>query len=351
MNVPIVVAAIVSVLVHGPCASQTSSTQTGESRDAESRPASRRTTSGVGYTVVQAAPKPGEVIETALAPIAKTGLPWKIRLSDVDLVLVLVPPGQGTVGAVATDTRVSKYSDEQPECKITVERPFWIGEAEVTNAQFRVFDPTLGRLFLNELTTDEPVSIGEPNQPVTAVSWERARAFCDRFSVRLPTEIEWEYACRFTTRTIFTWGDREEDGASHENLLDIRGMRIVDRKGGSSGDDGFAVTAPACSLRRNVLGLCDMGGNVQEWCSDDYYQDRYRSSSLTDVHSPYVGKPRTARVTRVTSRGEEDQYTTEKVLRGGDWASGAWQARISKRGKFPAVVGDATVGFRIVLDP
>ena len=166
---------------------------------------------------------------------------------------------------------------------------------------------------------------GSGTHPVENVSYADTVEFCRRLSehpderlagrrYRLPTEAEWEYACRAGSKTAFSFGDEAADLGSH---------------GWHDANSGETTHAVGCK-RPNKFGLYDMHGNVWEWCSD-WYSGKYDASSLgTDPQGPESG--------------------TVRVLRGGSWDSELAFARCASRlGCDPDDTSDV-VGFRVVLD-
>lgn len=161
------------------------------------------------------------------------------------------------------------------------------------------------------------------------IELERARssreaAFAQvRVTYRLPTEAEWEYACRGGTQTVFWWGDDLDTSGKVVNIADQAhrertwGWKVM------PGDDGYGTTAPIGSYRSNGFGLHDMIGNVTEWCEDWY--DRYPGS---DVQSDWFGKKR-------------------RVLRGGGWRSRPADCRSANRHRDPPDSRFTSRGFRV----
>src|SRR5262249_33763401 len=145
--------------------------------------------------------------------------------------------------------------------------------------------------------------------PVLNVSWNDAVAFCEWLSeqerkegwtYRLPTEAEWEYACRAGTSTPFSCGDIVWSLRKHANLADaslrpkLKG-RAYDNWGFAPWDDGCPFDAPVGSFRPNPWGLYDMHGNVLQWCQDRYGARYYRLSEKDDPQGPKTGKFRVVR--------------------------------------------------------
>lgn len=152
--------------------------------------------------------------------------------------------------------------NECPQHKVTV-KGFWMGKYEVTREQYRKI--TGG---------DSGDSTGDNKKPITQVSWNEAKEFCDKFSknhgvqVRLPYEAEWEYAARAGTSTAYYWGDKIDGNYCWYQ--------------GNSG----RIIHPVGKKRPNGFGLYDMSGNVWEWCMDFYSAGYYRDSPEMDPRGP-----------------------------------------------------------------
>ncbi len=256
--------------------------------------------------------------------------------NSLGMTLVLVRPGAFTMGSEKAEIlRVNRMAprwkspaalDEAPAHRVRITRPFYISRCEVTNAQFRRFKPDhRSRAFLGH-------SLDGDAQPAVFVSWEDAQAFCRWLSKRegrayaLPTEAEWEFACRGGTTTSFYWGDR----------FDPKKLNFSDRRGyhawrGRMGDDGHAASAAVGSYPPNPLGLRDMLGNVWEWCADWYDVNHYGRSPAADPKGPKRGLLR--------------------VCRGGGWDAFPCDCRCAKRGKWFPDEGHMAIGFRVVMRP
>jgi formylglycine-generating enzyme required for sulfatase activity len=171
-----------------------------------------------------------------------------------------------------------------------------------------------------------------PQNPVEMVSWNDAVEFCKKLSektgkkVRLPTEAEWEYACRAGTTTRFNFGDRDEDLHKYGNYCDksnTSGFSWQDKQH----DDGYDKTAPVGSLKPNAFGLYDMHGNVWEWCAD--WNDLYANAKNVDPAGPASG--------------------TSRVLRGGSWVNAPQFCRSAIRIRSSPGSRRGNVGFRVVV--
>jgi formylglycine-generating enzyme required for sulfatase activity len=265
----------------------------------------------------------------------------EVDLGDgLKLDLVRVPSGEFVMGAS------DGFVDEQPLTAAKIERPFWIGKFEITNEQYARFDAAHdSRLetgdYLQFSTEERGYPVNEPKQPVARVSWNEASAFCDwlskqtRMTFTLPSEAEWEWACRAGTATPMWFGDTNTDFAPYANLAD-HCLRFVDtfapwalpsgaiapwRPAVDSVNDGFRVSAPVGTYQPNPWGLYDMHGNVAEWTRSTY--------------GPHLGV---------------DGDDARKVVRGGSWYDVPKRARSAFREACPAYRGVYDVGFRVVCE-
>lgn len=153
----------------------------------------------------------------------------------------------------------------------------------------------------------------QPRQPVVGVSWDDAKKYAKWAGLRLPTEAEWEYACRANTQTRYYPGDKEED---------------LDRAGWYDKNSGNRLH-PVGEKEPNSFGLYDMHGNVWEWVEDDW-------------HDNYNGGPNDGRAWSHSPRG------SFRVIRGGSWDNVARNCRSAIRGDGPPVYhGGYDLGFRL----
>lgn len=250
-------------------------------------------------------------------------------------------------------------ADEQPRHLVQIEQPFYLGDSEVTVGQFRQFVEEAD--YRTEAERDgrggwgyDPESktagadprfnwrdSGIPqndDSPVVNVSWNDAQAFCAWLSqregmrYRLPTEAEWEYACRAGSETRFSSGDSADDLHRVANVLDLTTLEQLPGLGAKpAGLDGWAFAAPVGSLPANAFGLRDMHGNVAEWCGD-WYNRRY------DADAP-----------RTSPTGPEEG--TYRVLRGGSWIHPPIRCRSAYRGFESPDFRSGYVGFRVACEP
>ncbi len=215
--------------------------------------------------------------------------------NSIGMEMVRVLPGEFVMGCGKEPPRTNREFkgrewDEAPEHKVTITKDFYIGAFEVTNAQFEKFDPQHKRFRGQARMAEAPgarVSVAD-DEPVTFVTYDQALAFCEWLSkkegkpYRLPTEAEWEYACRAGTETAFHTGDTLT--AKQANL-----GRVFDKKE----KDGKSFTMPVGSYPPNDFGLYDMHGNVAEWCLDWY--GPYEAGQQTDPVGRATGCSRVAR--------------------------------------------------------
>lgn len=275
---------------------------------------------------------------------------------------------------------------EMPPHRVTISKGFSIARTEVTVSQFREFVDATGylttaeksggalgffpeeknyvdRFQLNpEVTWKTPGIEQSESHPVVCVSWADAQAFCEWLSkkegktYRLPTEAEWEYACRAGTETWYSWGEDPDKAYVHGNVADSNLEAAVPKttqyqraiKLGKADGDGVALTAKVASYQPNPWKLHDMHGNVWEWCQDrwkaDLYSDYFKDVPRTERDSVVIADP------LFETKTAQHEYGDWRVLRGGAWTCAPAAVRSSIR-TF-AEAGDASVytGFRVVRD-
>jgi formylglycine-generating enzyme required for sulfatase activity len=225
----------------------------------------------------------------------RTGQHFYEALSEeIRLDMVLIPGGTFMMGS--PDGEEDANSTEKPQHEVTVPQ-FFIGRYPITQGQWRSVAgyPQIGR----ELKSD-PSHFKGDNRPVENVDWDDATEFCKRLSqrtgrqYRLPSEAEWEYACCGGTQTPFSFGNYISTELANYNGSEYGESPACESKG---------ETTDVGSYPPNNFGLCDMHGNVWEWCEDDW-------------HESYEGAP-----TDGSAWLKENRTGTNRLLRGGSWGN------------------------------
>jgi formylglycine-generating enzyme required for sulfatase activity len=232
--------------------------------------------------------------------------------------LVWIPPGIFTMGSPTNE--VDRSDNEGPQTAVAISRGFWMGKYEVTQGEYEAV-----------MGSNPSHFTGNPNRPVEQVSWDDATNYCGQLAqreraagrilinsvYRLPTEAEWEYACRAGTTTRFSYGD----DPGYTNLTNYAWYD------GNSG----GTTHPVGQKLPNSWGLHDMHGNVWEWCQD--WRGPYPGGIVIDPQGPATGEYR--------------------VLRSGGWGiyGLARGCRSADRGLGYPDTWVSYVGFRVVLAP
>ena len=253
------------------------------------------------------------------------------------LELVYVPAGEFVMGDAAG------LPDEWPVARVPVAKPFWMGKVEVTNAQYAVFDPEHDSGYISVYNKDQSTRgeiASRERQPVIRVSWQQAMTFCRWLSEKtgetftLPTEAQWEYACRAGTTTPLYYGDCDADFGKCANLADERVNNLCRREspkwipsvGGVN--DGAIVTENVGKYQVNPWGLHDMHGNVFEWTRSEYRPYPYKDDDGRNA---------------ATVDGR-------KVVRGGSFYDRPKRARSAFRLSYPSWQKVYSVGFRVVSE-
>jgi formylglycine-generating enzyme required for sulfatase activity len=231
--------------------------------------------------------------------------------------LVFIPPGTFRMGSPTNE--VDRFDNEGPQTAVTISRGYWMGKYLVTQGDY-----------LALMGSNPSFFTGDSNRPVETVNWFDATNYCDQLTqqersagriptnsvYRLPTEAEWEYACRGWTSTRFSYGD----DPGYTNLTNYAW----------DFDNSSNMTHPVGQKLPNPWGLYDMHGNVWEWCQDWY--GLYPGGIALDPQGSPLGSYR--------------------VIRGGYWDGGATLCRSAMRNSscLPGLVC-FRVGFRVVLAP
>ena len=270
----------------------------------------------------------------------------------ISIQLVKIPAGEFLMGS-------ERAVDEMPVTRTEIEKPFWLARFEVTNELYALFDPEhdsreehrhgyqFGR---------KGYPLNKPEQPVVRVSWQEAMAFCAWLSEKtgkkftLPTEAQWEWACRAGSATPFYFGEMGSDFTRFANLGDIRlrdfaactafkfyeSTKILDNPNKYDDwiprdtvyDDGGFVSEPVGRYRPNPWDLFDMHGNVAEWTRTAYAPYPYRED---DGRNDLEGKEM-------------------RVTRGGSWYDRPFRATSSFRQPYREYQKVFNVGFRVIME-
>ena len=240
----------------------------------------------------------------------------------IPLDMLLIPAGSFTMGSPGNEPE--RQDRESPQHQVTVPS-FFMGRYPVTQVQWRI---VAGLKQVNRVLKSDPSSFKGDNRPVEKVSWYEAMEFCDRLAertsrpYRLPSEAEWEYACRAGTKTPFAFGRTLSP--------EIANYRATSTYNDGPEGEYLRKTTPVNYFDiANGFGLVDMHGNVWEWCQDHW-------------HDSYEGAPEDG------SAWLSEDEGARRILRGGSWFDYPWSCRSAYR--FNDRLGYRTynIGFRLV---
>ena len=272
--------------------------------------------SGLSWaTVLQWNPDPDVVPDAAVrAKIVASGYPWRVLDTGTGIEMLLIPGGTFTMGCSASNS-YGCYSDESPNHQVTLSKAFYLGKTEVTQAQWQAKMGSNPSTYKNYSDS--------PSRPVETVSWNDIAGFNTATGLRLPTEAEWEYACRGgTTTAIHSTPDRPNGS---NKIAQLKYIAWYTTNSGST-------THPVGGKAPNAFGFYDMSGNVWEWCNDRYGATYYSSSPSTDPAGPSTG--------------------SNRVLRGGFWSNSSYYCRSSYRIYTDSVSNRGYyTGFRVARHP
>ena len=253
------------------------------------------------------------------------------------LEMVLIPAGDFVMGSTDGD------ADEYPPHRVRIEQPFYMAKFETTNAQFALFQPAHDSAYISMTNKDHAHRghpVNHPAQPVVRVTWEQADQFCRWLSQHtglrfaLPTEAQWEWACRAGSGQAFSYGDMNSNFAGFANLADQTLGKLALRDSppwhpkDDRFDDGAMVTQQVGRYQPNAWGLHDMHGNACEWTQTVY------------LAYPYY-----------PDDGRDDPGTGgQRVVRGGSWYDRPHRARSSFRLSYSPWQSVYNVGFRVVME-
>jgi formylglycine-generating enzyme required for sulfatase activity len=243
---------------------------------------------------------PSPVISIPQSPSSFT----EILPGNIKLEMIKIPAGSFLMGSADNDG--SAYDDEKPQHRVNLQE-FYLGKYPVTQEQYQA------------IMGNNPSYCGNnPKNPVEQVSWNDAQEFCQKLNqktgkkYRLPSEAEWEYACRAGTQTRYYFGDDEKQLGEYAWFSENSGSK----------------SHPVGQKKPNNWGLYDMSGNVWEWCEDAW-------------HKNYENAP-----TDGTAWNENHSVTKDRVLRGGSWVNGPGNCRSAFRSL--SVNRHSDLGFRVV---
>jgi formylglycine-generating enzyme required for sulfatase activity len=249
---------------------------------------------------------------TTPEPYTHTGWAKEVIHEKTGMEMVFIPAGEFMMGSAFSET--PRDYDEGPEHRVKITKPFYLGKYEVTQGDW-----------LKIMGSNPSHFKGNQRLPVERVSWDDCQEFLSRAGdgLRLPTEAQWEYACRVGTTTPFHFGNTiSTEQANYDgNYPYGDGPKGVFRE----------KTMPVGSFPPNAWGLYDMHGNVYEWCQDWYDEEYYEKSPEEDPVGPDGGGGR--------------------VLRGGSWNAsyGARLCRSANRGRRDPTYRHDSNGFRAAL--
>jgi len=285
-----------------------------------------------------------QICPPAVAPFGKVAAKqyqqrWANRLqsqvektNSIGMKLVLIPPGEFQMGNDRSDKSQDDGSDT-PQHKVRITNAFYLGVTEVTQEQYQ-------RVMGQNPSKFE----GDPQRPVETVSWEDAVEFCRRLNEmegvtsRLPTEAEWEYACRAGSSTTFCYGD--------EYSAELAEYAWWDQTAGGT-------THPVAQKKPNAWGLYDMHGNVFEWCNDWFDRNYYKHSPSDDPPGPDATVDDKRSMSTSLENWRRNQW--HRVFRGGCWnINGPTCTSAYRLHGLPSGVNNqsfflGTVGFRVAM--
>jgi formylglycine-generating enzyme len=277
------------------------------------------------------------------------------------LKLVEIPAGKFLMGS--PETEQGRKTKDETQHEVTISKPFYMGVYLVTVDQFGQFvketryetdaeqegfsyghDIKEGKIqyrredfAIKGCDWRNPSIEQKGNCPVVQMSWNDSKAFCDWLAkksgriVTLPTEAQYEYACRAGTTTAYPWGESPDDGQGWANVGDQTYKNTIENAPANAvyfnWDDGYAFTAAVGSFKPNAFGLYDMIGNVWEWCADWYAP--FTKEPVTDPTGPATGK--------------------NTVAHGGSYIDPPRMCRCAARGKDGPKARGTMGGFRVVV--
>ena len=287
--------------------------------------------------VIEQNPDPKVVTDrNLLQRIVDTKLPWRVKDKATGIEMLLVPPGKFTMGMSSLDSDAQE--NEKPAHPVKISKPFYLGRTEVTQPQWvaamdknpsicTVENPNdaLFDMLMEDGLTEEQAEAKiasattvDSTLAVDTISWIDAQQFCEKTGLLLPTEAQWEYACR-----------------AGNNQPRYGELDAIAWNPGNANKTSHAVGMKAA----NALGFYDMLGNVWEW-TNDWYEGAYYKASEKGVVDPQGPAEKTNR-TDITGR----------VLRGGGWVGFPYGCRASYRYGYDPERRYYFIGFRVARNP
>lgn len=306
---------------------------------------------GVACVPVWLAAAEGPSTSPATVPAKELSLD---AASKVTLKLVRIPAGKFLMGSPASE---KERDSDEAQHEVTISKPFYMGATHVTVDQFAAFAKSSGYKTESERAGGakgfeinngnfefkmqpgrswrNPGFEQKGDHPVVFVSWNDARAFCtwlsrkSRKTVLLPTEAQWEYACRAGTQTEYPWGETADEGKGWLNAADQSLKKVVPgiRWPGLNWEDGYVFTSPGASFKANAFGLYDMTGNAWHWVQDQ--DSAYPTSAVRDPMGGSGGNVR--------------------IIRGACWRDNAKMCRSADRRRLAPGTHNDSSGFRVVV--
>ena len=278
------------------------------------------------------------------SPSPNAPLPQTLKSKFTGLEMVLIKEGVFLMGAASSEKEAR--DNERPQHRVGQTRPFYLGKHEVTQQEYEMVMGMNPSAFQPVLASDGVEGKFARKCPVEQVSWNDAVDFCNKLSeldeltpcydenrqrvagegYRLPTEAEWEYACRAGTTTPFHFGESVEHSQANFSK-DVTALNQEAREKVAN----LGKTTTVGNYAKNAFGLSDMHGNVFEWCEDLFDEKAYAARSGTTLDP----------VSRIGSK--------RRVLRGGSWFDPAQKNRSAFRFGADPDYWSHTIGFRVLL--
>jgi formylglycine-generating enzyme required for sulfatase activity len=289
----------------------------------------------------------------------------KTITNSIGMKLVLIPKGTFQMGSPIEEAG----ADDEAQHQVTISKDYFLGMTEVTQGQYEKVMGTNPSYFQKRVIRKSDSSM----YPVEQVSWEDAVEFCKKLSdlpeekaagrvYRLPTEAEWEYACRAGSKTVYSFGDNGRDLGNYAWFANNCGSKELDStallaKMKANGQEYLdtlssagCATHPVGEKKANAWGLYDMHGNVWEWCSDWYGEYPKRLDALTElIDGLGTNPPRFVRRKGAVSDPVGPREGSGRVGRGGGWSGKAANIRSASRYYADPSLRDFLLGFRVAL--